>query len=110
VRDDQRQRVLVPGANVDEVDVEAVDLGDELGYGVQPRLEPPEVVVLGPVARELLDRRRLHALRGIRAGLPLGPARCRYASAKVVELILGHVEVKGADLRRALGRCHVGLH
>jgi len=31
---------------VAEVDVEAVDLGDELGQRVQPRLEPPEVVLV----------------------------------------------------------------
>jgi hypothetical protein len=30
VRHDQRQRVLVPGAHVDEVDVNPVDLGSEL--------------------------------------------------------------------------------
>ncbi len=30
VRDDQRQRVLVRRPDVDEVDVEAVDLGEEL--------------------------------------------------------------------------------
>jgi hypothetical protein len=30
VGDDQRQRVLVLGADVNEVDVEPVDLGDEL--------------------------------------------------------------------------------
>ena len=31
VRDDQRQGVRMPRAHVDEVNVEAVDLGDELG-------------------------------------------------------------------------------
>ena len=31
VRDDQRQRAGVRGADVDEMDVEAVDLGDEVG-------------------------------------------------------------------------------
>jgi hypothetical protein len=30
MRHDQRQRVIVLGAHVDEVDVESVDLGDEL--------------------------------------------------------------------------------
>jgi len=38
VGDDQRQRILVPGADVDEVDVEPVDLGDELRQGVELRL------------------------------------------------------------------------
>jgi hypothetical protein len=30
VQDDERQRILVLGANVDEVDVQPVDLGDEV--------------------------------------------------------------------------------
>jgi hypothetical protein len=34
VRDDQRQRVLMLGADVDEVNVQPVDLGDELRQGV----------------------------------------------------------------------------
>jgi hypothetical protein len=37
MRDDQRQRAGVPGADVDEVDVEPVDLGDEVRQVVQSR-------------------------------------------------------------------------
>jgi hypothetical protein len=37
VRDDQRQRVLVLGADVDEVNVQPVDLGYEVRPGVQSR-------------------------------------------------------------------------
>ena len=37
VRDDDRQRVLVLRANVDEMNVEAVDLGDEIRHGIQLR-------------------------------------------------------------------------
>ena len=58
VRDDERQRVLVLRADVDEVDVEPVDLGHELRQGVQLRLAPAPVVVGRPVARELLHRSR----------------------------------------------------
>src|ERR1700749_1631260 len=35
VRDDQRQRVLMLGADVDEMNVQSVDLSDELRQGVQ---------------------------------------------------------------------------
>jgi hypothetical protein len=38
VGDDQRQRIVMAGADVDEMDVEPVDLGDELRQGPQPRL------------------------------------------------------------------------
>ena len=77
VGDDHRQGVLVTRPDVDEMDVEAVDPGQELRDGVQPGLEPPEVVVAAPVPDELLHRRQLHALRRVVDGLLLGPARRR---------------------------------
>ena len=46
----ERQRVLVLRANVDEVDVQPVDLGDELREGVQARLARAPVVFRHPVA------------------------------------------------------------
>src|SRR5947199_4206411 len=51
--------------DMDEVDVHAVDLGREPGQGVERRLGLAPVVVGLPVARELLNRRQLHALRPI---------------------------------------------
>src|SRR2546425_8799170 len=57
---------------MDEVDVHAVDLGRELGQGVELRLGLAPVVVGLPVARELLNRRQLHALRPICDHLPEG--------------------------------------
>jgi len=65
VRDDQRQRVLVPGLHVDEMHVHAVDLGLELRQRVQPRLAPAPVVLVRPVAGQLLDRLQLDALRAV---------------------------------------------
>ena len=53
VIDDERQRVLVLRTDVDEVDVEAVDLGHELRERVQPRLARAPVVLGLPVAGEL---------------------------------------------------------
>ena len=89
VGDDQRQRVRVRRPDVDEVDVEAVDLGQELREGVQPRLEPAEVVVGRPVAHELLHRRERDALRQVGDGLLLGPARRLEPPAEVVDVALG---------------------
>ena len=40
VRDDHRQRIFMLRADVNEMNVEPVDLGDELRQGVQPRLAP----------------------------------------------------------------------
>src|SRR5206468_11306041 len=54
MRHDQRQRVLLGGADVDEVDIDAVYLGDELRQGIQPCLDPPPIVVGAPVTHERL--------------------------------------------------------
>ena len=97
VRDDQRQRVLVLRSHVDEVDVEAVDLGDELRQRVEPRLDLAPVVVCRPVARQLLGRRELHALRRSATSLLFGPAGRQDAAAKIVELLLRNVDAKGTD-------------
>jgi hypothetical protein len=75
MRDDQWQCLLMLRTHVDEVNVEVVDLGDELRVRAQLRLDLAPVVFRRPVARELLDRRELHALRWIRDRFALGPAR-----------------------------------
>jgi hypothetical protein len=73
VGDDQRQRVLVPGADVDEMDVQPVDLGHEVRQGVQFPLARAPVVVGRPVAYELLHHHEPHALRVVGDRLALGP-------------------------------------
>ena len=93
VRDDERQRVLVLGANVDEVDVDPVDLGDEVRQGRKALLELAPVVIRRPIAGQRLDRLELHALRGIR--LPVGPPRRGDAAAQVGELLFRDVDVNG---------------
>src|SRR3712207_7045088 len=86
VADDYRERVLVLRANVDEVDVQPVDLGDEVREGLQPRLALAPVVLGRPVASEVLHERARHTLRLILDGLLLGPARGLDASTEVVQV------------------------
>ena len=100
VADDERQRVLVLRANVDEVDVQPVDLGDEVGHRVELGLALAPVVLGLPVARDRLDRRQLHALRRILDALLLGPARGRDAGAQVLEVRLGEPDRERPDRRR----------
>ena len=83
MRHDQRQRVLMPGPDVDEVDLDPVDLGRELRQRVQSCLARAPVVLGRPVAGELPQRRQLHALRPILDELPGGPARGRDPAAKL---------------------------
>jgi hypothetical protein len=68
------------------MDVEPIDLGDEVGCGIQSRLKLAQVVVVPPVARELLRRRELHALRRIGDRLRFGPLGRVDSLAQVGEL------------------------
>ena len=92
MRHDQRQRVLMPGPDVDEVDLHPVDLGRELRQRVQSRLALAPVVLGRPVEGELPQRRQLHALRPILDELLGGPARGSNAHAKLIKLGLGCME------------------
>src|ERR671919_129251 len=69
VENDERQRVFVLRADVNEVNVQPIDLGDELRESLELRLALAPVVLCLPIACERLDRRELHALRRIVDGL-----------------------------------------
>ena len=68
VRDDQRQRVGVVGAGVDEVDLLAVDLGEEVRPAVEPVFLRAPVERGVPVLAEVLQVREVGAVV---------PTRCR---------------------------------
>src|ERR687894_1963396 len=63
VADEERQRILVLRADVDEMDVETIDPGDAVRQGVEPRLALPPVVVVQPVLGELLHRLEPYPMR-----------------------------------------------
>src|ERR687897_1419357 len=96
VRNDQRQRIFMFRTNVNEMNVQTIDLGDEVREGLQLLLALAPVVLLRPIARERLHRREPRALRVIFDGLLFGPARRRDAPPKVVEVLFRHVDVEGA--------------
>ena len=82
---------------MNEMNVEPVDPGDELRQGVEPRLDLPPIVLGRPIARELLGRRELHALRRVRDRLLFGPARGGDAPPEIDELFLRNGDVEGSD-------------
>ncbi len=98
VRHDQRQRILVPRPDVDEVDLDPVDLGRELRQRVQSRLAPAPVVLGRPVAGERLQRRQLHALRAVGDELLRRPARRLDPAAQLSELRVGDLDLEGTDV------------
>ena len=95
---DQRQRVLVLRLDVDEVDLDPVDLGRELGKSVELRLGLAPVVVGLPVAGELLQGFQLHALGAIVDELLRRPARRGDAAPQVGELLVRNVDLEGLDV------------
>jgi hypothetical protein len=107
---DQRQRVLVTRLHVDEVDVNPVDLGRELRQRVQPRFDAAEVVVGRPRSCELTQRRQPHALRPIFDQLLARPTRRSDATAQIVDLLSGNVDLERADADGCLdGAAHASL-
>ena len=100
MRQDQRKRVGRGRPDVQEVDREPVERRAELRQRVEPGLGSPPVVLLGPVAAEVLQVGERDALRPVRHGLALGPARSPQPLAQVVEVLLGDLE---AELRQLIG-------
>ncbi len=104
---DQRQRVLVRRADVDEVDVHAVDLRDELRQLVQPRLDASEVVPVQPIAGERFRGGELHTLRPVVDQLLGGPACRGDTPTQIPDLLLRELRPEGPDRRHGLGsRAH----
>jgi hypothetical protein len=94
VRDDERQCIVMLRTDVDEMNVEPIDLGDELRQGVQPGLALAPVVLGRPVPCEGLNRGELHALRGVRNWLPFGELGRLDAPAQIGEVRLRHIHLK----------------
>ncbi len=98
VGNDERQRVLVFRTNVDEMNIEAVDAGDELRQGIEPRLDFAPVVFGGPIARERLDRRELYSLGCILNRFSFRPLCRVYASAQFGKFRFGNIHLKRTNL------------
>ena len=110
VDEDHRQRVLMTRLDVDEVNIEIVDLSQELRQGVQPRLDPPKVVLGAPVAHECFHRRQFDALRrdgvsqrmhdAIFDRLALRETGCGDARTQVLNFRLGKLDRERPDRGR----------
>src|ERR1700704_4592645 len=83
VRDDEWQGVLVLGADVDEMNVQAVDLGDEVRLAFPLRLPTGPLAVRFPGVRELLHHLERDPLRIVCHRLALRPPGRAYTPAQV---------------------------
>ena len=114
VRDDERQRVFMFRADVDEVNIQPVNFGNKLWQSVEPRFAPAPVVFRPPIARELLNRRELEALRSIRDWFALRPLGSVDAPSQIGKLCVGEVHVVRTNSDRVVtnlscGGTHSGL-
>src|SRR5256885_7063847 len=98
MRDGERQRVLVPGAHVNEMNIEAVDLGEELRERVELRFALAPIVLCCPVPRERLRGRELDALSCIRDCFALGPLRRFDTPAQIGQLLVRILYPKGTNV------------
>src|SRR6478672_880150 len=97
VRDEERQRIGMFRADMNEMDVQPVDRGNELRQGVQLCLDLAPVVPSRPIAGELLNRRELYSLRRIRYGLLRGPTGCPDPSPEIGECLVRHMDPERSD-------------
>jgi len=97
VRDDERQRIFLIRANLNEMNVKPIDLGHKIRQGVHFRFGLAPIVVRGPIPSELLDRRELHALRRIRYRFSLRPLCRVYAPPQIHDRFFGNVDMEGTD-------------
>ena len=106
VGDDERQRIRLGRADVQEVDRLAIDRGGELGEPVQHRLVRPPVVVRAPILGQLLQVSERHAPAPAHAGRSRGPAGTGEPVPQVVDIRLGYLDPEGSDL--AVGAIRTG--
>src|SRR5690348_9978525 len=94
MRDDDRRGVRVSRLHVDEMDVEAVDVRDEVRIAEDSSFNLPPVMLICPIVSELPDRRELHALRGVIDQLAAGPSCCVDAPLEVRKIFIRGAEAE----------------
>src|SRR5262245_59970185 len=73
--DQKRQGGFMLGATMNAVNVEPVNLGLEIGNGIQPRFNLPPVIWGAPMLQDLLDGLQGNALRKVGNSLLVRQAR-----------------------------------
>jgi hypothetical protein len=91
MRYNQRKRFCVPRPDVDEVNVQPIDVGDELRESVQLRFRLSPIVIRRPVARQALHCRKRHTLRLVGDRFLLGPPCRSDPAAQLFDRFLRHM-------------------
>src|SRR5580704_656880 len=94
--------------NVNEMNVQPIDLGDELRQGVQFRLALAPIVVCAPIASKFLNCRKRYTLRFIRDRLPIRPP-CRVdAPAQFAKFRFWNIHLKRTNSSLVGRLCSTG--
>ena len=88
-------------ADMEEMNVEPIDLGDELPQSVEPRLASPPVIARAPIGGEILQHGQRRTLRPVVDRLALGPTGRVEPAVKVVDLVLRDRERERTDIGHA---------
>src|SRR4029077_14835716 len=104
VRENDRERVPVRRAHVDEVNAEPVDLGAVLWEGVEASLEPTPVVLVAPVRDQRLSLLEGYALRPVTDSFPLRPSSGRQPTLEIVERLLRYLDREWSNVLRSGGK------
>src|SRR4029077_19145255 len=102
VRENDRQRVLLRGAHVDEMNANPVDLGPVLREGVDASFKAAPVILVTPVSNERLSLLEGDALRPVADGFPLRPPRGRQSTLEIIDRALRHIDLEGCYIFRRL--------
>ena len=107
--DDEWHRILFLRPNVNEMNVQPIDLGDEIRNGVYSCLDLAPVVVRGPIPREFLRRGKPDALRFITHRFSFGPLRRLDASAQIGKIGFRKTHMKRTNVGTTAGlSCIIG--
>jgi hypothetical protein len=101
---DDREGIGMFGADMNEVDVDAVDVGDELRKSIHPRFDLAPVVGRPPIVDEGLELRQRDTLGLIGNSLAIRPSRRQNAPPKLDKVLLRHGNVEGVNCAFARGR------
>src|SRR5580704_1082466 len=104
VRENDRQRVLLRGTHMDEMNANPVNLGAVLWEGVEASLEPVPVVLVAPVSDQRLSLLEGYALRPVTDGFPLRPPRGRQPKLETVECLLRYLDLEYSNVLRRRGK------
>src|SRR5258706_13585616 len=95
VRENDRQRVLMRRAHVNEMNTKPIDLGPVLREGVDASLTAAPVILVAPVRNERLGLLKGDALRPVADGFALRPSRGGEPALKIVQRCLRYTDLEG---------------